>query len=428
MNKTVLSIDTLERAIAAFPADEWTEAREAALKQFRKRGFPDQRVEDWKYTDLSNVIDISQRWLSSSPAAAAEAVNVEQVKRVQESLDAGWLVVANGRLVEQLSTGLEETGVRIGKLDSASASGTGDEPLTIFNTMLLAEGLKIRISSDKSAHRPIGLLFVDSAAAGPVVSQARVDIELEMNSAARLLEYHVSAGDQEHYSNTLINLTIQAGARADYLRLQNRAAHHSQTQRLAVQLARRSQLQHCGFDLGGRLTRNDLKIDIVGSQASASFDGLYIAGEGQHIDNHTRIDHRVGPATSTQEYRGILGGRCRCVWNGKAIVHKGADGTDAEQTNHNLLLSENAEIDAKPELEIYADEVKCAHGTTVGQLDAAALFYLRTRGLDEQRAKRVLTRAFAASLVGNSPIVEMHETISQMVERRLTELANGGVA
>ena len=152
------------------------------------------------------------------------------------------------------------------------------------------------------------------------------------------------------------------------------------------------------------------------------FAGLYLAGDGQHVDNHTRVDHRVGPATSRQEYRGILNGKCRCVWNGKAIVHEGADGTDADQTNHNLLLSAQAEIDAKPELEIYTDDVKCSHGTTVGQLDETALFYLRTRGLDRQHATEVMTHAFAAGLVSRIPVAAAQEPASRLMERRLGEL------
>ena len=172
--------------------------------------------------------------------------------------------------------------------------------------------------------------------------------------------------------------------------------------------------------------RNDLDIRLAGRDSSASFCGLYLAGEQQHIDNHTRVDHLVGPAKSHQEYRGILSGAARCVWNGKAIVHAGADGTDADQANHNLLLSDKAEIDAKPELEIYADDVKCAHGTTIGQLDASALFYLRTRGLDESAARQLLTRAFAQKIVAMSPIESIQETISEMVADRVVELIDRG--
>jgi Fe-S cluster assembly protein SufD len=176
------------------------------------------------------------------------------------------------------------------------------------------------------------------------------------------------------------------------------------------------------YDLGGGLVRNDVDIDLGAKGADLVCNGLYLAGDGQHIDNHIRIDHRVGPASSTQEFRGILNGRCRCVWNGKAIVHKGADGTDAKQANHNLLLSDNAEIDAKPELEIYADDVKCSHGTTVGQLDETALFYLRSRGLGKHQAIQVLTRAFAADLVGRAPVNAAKAVIAALVDARLAEL------
>ena len=182
------------------------------------------------------------------------------------------------------------------------------------------------------------------------------------------------------------------------------------------------------YDLGGGLIRNDVDIDLSEPGADVAFDGLYLAGDGQHIDNHTRVDHRVGPATSTQEYRGILNGNCRCVWNGKAIVHQGADGTDASQANHNLLLSNQAEIDAKPELEIYAEDVKCSHGTTVGQLDDTALFYLRSRGLDKRHAIQVLTHAFAADIVLRSPVVAAKGAISNIVEDRLAELVEADAA
>ena len=152
---------------------------------------------------------------------------------------------------------------------------------------------------------------------------------------------------------------------------------------------------------------------------------MYLGGSEQHIDNHTRIDHKVGPAKSDQRYRGIVSGAARCIWNGKTVVHAGADGTDAQQTNHNLLLSDKAEIDAKPELEIYADEVKCSHGTTIGQLDENALFYLRTRGLDRREARRTLTRAFAQTIVTRAPIPQFQAAIGRRVSTRLNALTEG---
>jgi Fe-S cluster assembly protein SufD len=173
------------------------------------------------------------------------------------------------------------------------------------------------------------------------------------------------------------------------------------------------------------LIRNDLQIEIDGPDADARFCGLYLVEDGQHVDNHTRVDHRIGPARSEQEYRGILHGKSRAIWNGKAVVHAGADGTDADQANHNLLLGERCEIDTKPELEIYADDVKCSHGTTVGQLDAAALFYLRSRGIDEAGARQLLTRAFAESIVSKAPIEELHGQLTDRIAAKLARMSVG---
>ena len=380
--------------------------------------FPTQKDEDWKYTDLSRPIAIGQEWLAAG--AREQTPDADLIDGIKASADAAWIVIANGRLLEDASTGLAEPGVEISTLEADEP--VIDVPLANLNTQLRTDGLRIRIADDRLAERPIGLLIVDTAADAPVMSQARIDIEVDERAAARFIEYHASTGSDEHYSNSLIRLTLAAASNVEYLRFQDRALHHSQTARLNVHLGRDSRFTHCGIDLGGRLARNDLMVDIAEAGAEATFNGLYVVGTGQHMDNHTRVDHRVGPAVSNQEYRGVLAGRCRAVWNGKAIVHKGADGTDAQQANHNLLLSEHGEIDAKPELEIYADEVKCAHGTTVGQLEERALFYLRSRGLDEARAKRILTRAFAATVVEHAPIAELHELIGERVENRLREL------
>jgi len=291
-----------------------------------------------------------------------------------------------------------------------------------MNTALLRDGLRIWVDPDADLERPVGLLIFDDASTVDGVSQARVEITMRPNSRASFIEYQASQGPSAHFANCVTNLVLGSGAEANFVRLQNRDRSHRQTGRLQVTMDSDSRFNHCGFDLGCALVRNDLQVSIDGPGAATSFDGLYLAGNGQHIDNHTRVDHRVGPAESRQEYRGILTGNARCVWNGKAIVHAGADGTDAAQANHNLLLSDAAEIDAKPELEIYADDVKCSHGTTVGQLDETSLYYLRTRGLDKQLAQQVLTRAFAQAIVSRSPVSAVEDTLGTLIEHRLGNL------
>jgi len=426
MSVVSLQADSLGKAVAMLSGDSPAEPRQLAMQQFLKRGFPTPRDEDWKYTDLANVVNISERWLAHASALQAGALDASQLAEIQSSIDASWLVFANGHLNEELSDALSESAIEVTRIDNTKVGINIEDPLADLNAALMVDGISIRIKNNTQVEKPVGLLFLDRATSTPMVTQSRVQISLEAGSSARFVEYHASNGDADHYSNVVVDVTVAEDAIMDYVRLQNRGRRHCQTQRLNVRLEKSSRMRHFGLDLGGALARSDLKIDIVGAGAAAEFNGLYIGSDKQHIDNHTRVDHRVGPATSTQEYRGIMSGKCRCVWNGKAIVHRGADGSDAEQANHNLLLSAHSEINAKPELEIYADEVKCAHGTTVGQLDDAALFYLRTRGLDPQLAKRMLTRAFATSVIEKSPIPELRDLISSQVEQRLGDLDGGG--
>ncbi|MDH3619546.1 MAG: Fe-S cluster assembly protein SufD [Gammaproteobacteria bacterium] len=384
-----------------------TQASTDKLREIVGR-LPTTRDEDWKYTDLSRARDITSRWLDAGAETVA-AETGDEIDRITGSIDATWFVIANG----ELRLPAEAMGVTAERLDDVPAA---DNALAELNSALLVDGLQIRIGG--APEKPIGLLFVDGAA-DAATSQARVEIEFEVGAEGSVVEYHASLGAADHYANTIVAINVGDNAVAHHLRIQARDLRHVQTSRTTVSAGRDARFDSAGFDLGGGLVRNDLVVDIAKPGADVSFDGLYLAGDGQHIDNHTRVDHRVGPAISKQEYRGILNGKCRCVWNGKAIVHEGADGTDADQANHNLLLSEKAEIDAKPELEIYTDDVKCSHGTTVGQLDETALFYLRSRGLDRQHAKRVLTHAFAAGLVSRVPVESAKDAVSSLVEARL---------
>lgn len=372
---------------------------------------PTTRDENWKYTDLSRARDITSRWLDAGGKTIAAEIDGD-IARITKSIDATWFVIANGELRLPADT----PGVSAERLDTAPIA---DSALAELNTALLLDGLRVRIEG--TPEKPVGLLLIDGTA-DAATSQAYVDLEFAANSVGEVIEYHASLGAVDHYANAVFNIKVGNNATAKHVCIQDRDLNHVQTARTVVSIGRDARFSSAGFDLGGGLVRNDKVIDIANAGAEISFDGLYLAGEGQHIDNHTRVDHRVGPATSKQEYRGILNGKCRCVWNGKAIVHEGADGTDADQANHNLLLSEKAEIDAKPELEIYTDDVKCSHGTTVGQLDENALFYLRSRGLDRQHAKQVLTHAFAAGLVSRIPVDAARDAVGALVEARLADV------
>ena len=418
MRQVSLSIDGLRQAQNKLPNDALTVMRKAALANLDEHGLPTVRDEDWKYTDLDSAIDISNRWLAAGAASATSDSLAESIQSIVDSVVANWLVIANGEI--DVTHFAATNGIEIERYSESAAPFSMDRPLADLNAALLHDGLRVQITA--ATEQPLGILIIDEANAGAAVSQASVKIEVAPGCDAEIVEYQSSAGDDDHYGNSVIALQVGQAATANYVRIQDRRIGHVQTGRLSVSMGKNSQLKMVSYDIGGGLIRNDLDVELGEPGSAATFDGLYLAGDGQHIDNHTRVDHRVGPALSSEEYRGILNGRCRAIWNGKAVVHEGADGTDASQENHNLLLSEHAEIDAKPELEIYADDVKCSHGTTVGQLDETALYYLRTRGLDKRVATQVLTHAFAADLVRRAPVAAAVDAITSLVESRLADL------
>jgi len=420
MNQEQISIDGLRDVARQLPNESLAAIREAALEHFNRYGLPTTRHEDWKYTDLSSAIAISNRWLQAGASQPTPGDLRDEIDAVTAAIDATWLVVANGVILTQDVDAASIPALTVSRISENLAEPALDKPLADLNTALLRDGLNIRI--DGALDRPLGILVIDATKDEVGVTQSRVQIDVAPGATADIIEYHLSTGTEDHYANSVLTLDVGAAASVGYVRLQNRQPGHVQTGRTSIKLRKDAALSMASFDLGGRLVRNDLDIDLCEPGAKVSFVGLYLAGDDQHIDNHTRVDHRAGHATSSQEYRGILNGHCRCVWNGKAIVHAGADGTDATQANHNLLLSKKAEIDAKPELEIYADDVKCSHGTTVGQLDETALFYLRTRGLDKQHATRVLTHAFAAGLVSQVPVAAIRDVVARAVEERLAVL------
>jgi len=421
-----LAMDAAVDVLGRLPDNGLGRSRKAALRALQDTGLPGTQNEDWKYTDLSEAIEISNDWLRAGGKTAP--VDAQSIAAVTAGLEVDWLIIRNGEVDLEALAALQRPGLSTTLLSDSEAPRETSNGLASMNLALLRDGIVIRIDPDTDLDRPIGILCIDNAAIARAASQARIVISIGAGGSASFVEYHVSDGDSEHFANSIVELNLEKDANVDYLRIQERHALHSQTGYLRAKLDAGSRLQHGAFDFGGKLVRNDLHIEINGPDAEAHFCGLYLAQDGQHIDNHTRVDHKVGPARSAQEYRGILHGKARCVWNGKAIVHAGADGTDADQANHNLLLTERCEVDTKPELEIYADDVKCSHGTTVGQLDETALFYLRTRGIEEGAARQLLTRAFAETIALQAPIEQLQQRISEGIARKLAGMSSGDAA
>ncbi len=430
MISAIIDTGLLERAVSRLPSDDLTPLRQDALSRFAETGFPTSRHEDWKYTNLAPAVALSNLWLRDAAGQTQDTAAADTARSYAEALggklDAHWIVIANGEippaslaaLAHLNGAGLEVCSAAMGDTHSLLA----EDPMSRFNAALVRDVLSLRVSAGATLTKPLGLLVFDDAGTGVKVSLPRIVIEVCDHARVKIIEFHASTGESEHFANIVTELDLQRGAAVDFVRIQDRARRHFQVGKLHARIARDARLTHTAFDLGGALIRNDIAVDIAEPGATVMLTGLYLADGKQHIDNHTRIDHRVGPATSIEEYRGIVTDRARAVFNGKAIVHKGADGTDARQENHNLLLSDKAEVDTKPELEIYADDVKCSHGATVGQLDEAALFYLRTRGLSREEAARALARAFTAGVIASVPVVEVRDYIKDLVDTRLQNL------
>jgi len=422
MSAAAINQDLLEAAVGRLGEDNLTEVRKNALLSFAESGFPTARQENWRYTNLNAATELSNLWLEAAPDSVLGAdVDIE---RLSEEVDAHWIVVSNGIVHAEALSELQIDGVSVTTLSESTNSVNLhiDDPLSSFNASLLRDGLLISIAEDAKIEKPIGLLLSDDATSTPGLSQSRILIDVGRNARVSFVELYKSDGENEHLANSVMQLELAAGARADIVRIQARDPQHMQIGQLLAQLRDGATLNFSSIDVGGKLIRNDVVVKIAGPDATANISGVYLADGRQHIDNHILVDHQVGPARSMQDYRGIIGGRARCVFNGKALVRAGADGTDAEQSNHNLLLSDKAEIDTKPELEIFADDVKCAHGTTVGQLDEKSIFYLRSRGLSLEQAKILLTRAFAGQILKQLPIEGVRNFVNQLIEEKLDRL------
>jgi Fe-S cluster assembly protein SufD len=276
-----------------------------------------------------------------------------------------------------------------------------------LNTAFIEDGALVLIPKGAVVEEPIYLVFVSTGQYGPVVSHPRNLIVAGEGSQARIVEIHIGAGSGAYFANAVTEIFGDEGAAIDHYLLQREGDAGVHIGMLEAQLSR-----HCNFSansitLAGSLVRNDVHVVLNGEGSECSLNGLYLVDGKQHVDNHTEIEHCMPRAKSRELYKGILSGSARGVFNGKILVHKDAQKSDARQTNKNLVLSENAVINTKPQLEIHADDVKCSHGSTVGQLDRDALFYLRSRGIDSAEAQSLLCYAFASEVVSRVKIATM---------------------
>ena len=297
------------------------------------------------------------------------------------------------------------------------AAESGDA-FSALNEAFWADGAFLHVPAGVSLEEPIQLLFVATASGGRA-DHPRSLIVLEAESRAVLVESYVALADEAYLTNVSTEIALGPGAVLDHHRvvLEGRQGFH--VGRTRVRQGADSRFASCAVTLGGRLVRNDVDARLDAEGAECTLNGLFVVGGVQHVDTHTVVDHAQPRTTSRQLYKGVLDGRARGVFNGRVVVRPRANGTDAHQTNKNLILSDGVEVDSKPQLEIFADDVKCSHGAADGQLAEDAIFYLESRGLDEVAARSLLTHGFANEVLGRIRVEPVRVWCEELLRRRL---------
>lgn len=374
--------------------------RRAALARFGELGLPDRRIETWHYTNLGPLAEqefdyIARGTDETTLAAAAAALAELELDAVEPRC-----VFVDGQLVESLSVLAGDSAVAIESLAAAPLQLVGDDEdataLEALNTAFAGAGARISVAG--RAGRTVHLVFLGSG--GKLAKQLKLVIELTAGASATLVEHFIDLpGAGPGWLNLVSSIDQGEDSELNLLRLQQHGEASWHTAMTRATLAARARFETTGIELGGMLVRNELLLELAGTNAHVGISGLALTRERQHCDTRIEVDHRAASTTSRQDYRAIATDSSRSVFNGKVIVREDAQHIEARQRNDNLLLSAKAEIDTKPELEIYADQVICSHGATVGELSEDHLFYLRSRGIDAETARGILTTAFADVIV-----------------------------
>jgi Fe-S cluster assembly protein SufD len=380
--------------------------REAAIARFQALGFPTTDDEEYRFTNVSAIASTPFERAPERAAVSAE----DLADHVYGSETAAELVFVNGRYQAALSSVAGANGLSATALSEAFAStdvqaaltsaASDDVAFTALNTALFEDAAVIRLDTGAVIEKPINIVFVSTGGDTPAVSFPRILILAGENSQATILESHVGVGDGDYFSCAVTEAICGASSVIDHYRVQRERSHGYHYCRQQVKAERNATFLSHAFSLGGAVVRNDLGAVLGGEGIDCTLNGLYLADGETLVDNHTTIDHAMPHCGSHEVYKGILGGRAKGIFNGKIIVRQDAQKTDAKQTNKAMLLSGQAQINTKPQLEIFADDVKCTHGATIGQLDMDALFYLQARGIGRADARTMLIRSFAGEIVG----------------------------
>ena len=406
------------------------ELRQEAFARFCQAGFPTTHQEDWRFTNVSALARIPFE------LATGERVRSEELEPFRLEGALCQLVFVNGHFQREVSSlGNLPAGIKIGSLAEeidrnpegvrahfARYLNTQRDPFCALNTALAQDGAYVDIPKGTVVEKPISVLFVSTSSAKPRMSHPRNLIVAHDETQVTIVEDYVSLGETTAFSNTATELVAGENAVLSHYMI---VREHDQTfnfSTLRLEQRRSANVASHSVLLGGGLVRNNVHPVLAGEGGECLINGLFIGNGQQHLDNYMLVEHRSAHSSSRQFYNGILDDRAHGVFHGRIIVHQNAQKTDAKQTNRNLLLSDDARIDTKPQLEIYADDVKCTHGATIGQIEGNALFYLRSRGIDERSARQMLLLAFAGECLDRMAVGPARDHVEHLIHDYLGEL------
>ena len=434
--KTGSKTDSVERLVGSYHAwatngasrvPAWLkDLREGGITRFGDLGFPNMKQEAWRFTSVAPIAEGAFE-LAKPPARVPTLDDI----RPFLLLEAGpRLVFVDGFFQRSLSTPFFDDVQSLAHVVThrqdlirqhlGQYAATQDRPFSALNTAFVSDGAFVHVPAKATIAEPIQLLFL-STGGKPVVTHPRNLVVLEREARASIVETYASLSQGTYWTNSVTEVVVGEAARVDYHRVQRespRAYHVATTQ---THQGRDSTVNLHTVAFGGALARHDIGAVMAGPGGTLILNGLYLLAAEQHADHHTTIDHAADHCESHEYFNGVLDGKSRGVFTGRIIVQPGAQKTDSKQTNNNLLLSGQAHADSQPQLEIYADDVKCTHGSTVGPLDPRALFYLRSRGIGEREARRLLTYGFATEILGRMGVAPLRAELDAIVRGRLAE-------
>ena len=405
----------LERLLQKPESNGFDAVREKATSLIKEKGLPGKKNEEYKYTNLSRLLEKSFTNFEGNKAASLEVL-----KSKIPTLSTIQLVYVNGNLSEELSSYTLPKGIELEALaaNADSVDETADE-FALLNTSNLKNGTSITFTKGVLVETPIVILHITDSSKNQAASHPRLAVKAEENTQATVVELFLGNGDATSFTNTVTEIQCEGYSLLTYIKVGNENDNQLHVGNTKVDVAGNAVFNAITANFGGQMVRNNLRIALHESYSEAHLFGLYMSDEKEHIDNHTVVDHQMPNCDSNELYKGIMNGSSTGVFNGKIYVQQDAQKTNAFQSNKNILLSDNAAINTKPQLEIWADDVKCSHGCTTGKLDKEQLFYLKSRGIDEQSAKTLLITAFANEILEQIKSKEIRAYVQNLLHNKI---------